>query len=188
MKRIFLIFLSAVLLCTVFAGCGKSGTLPSDSMLSDGSSETLPSDSAPSESSAESSDPEPATQQNTTEDTMYIIIGEHILNVKTADNSSAKALLELLKDGDITVDAHDYGNFEKVGALGAELPTNDERITTEPGDVILYQGDKITLYYDANTWNFTLLGKVQGVSADELKAILGEGDVTMVLSLDGRVG
>lgn len=119
---------------------------------------------------------------------MYIIIGERILNVKMSDNSSAKELIELLRDGDITIDAQDYGNFEKVGELGTKLPTNDERITTEPGDVILYQGDKITLYYDANTWNFTRLGKVQGVSADELKAILGDGDVTMVLSLDGRVG
>lgn len=114
---------------------------------------------------------------------MYIIIGEHTLPVKLADNSSAAALRELLKQGDITVDAHDYGNFEKVGSLGTELPTNDEQITTEPGDVILYQGNQITVYYDTNSWSFTRLGKVQGVSADELKAILGEGDVRMVLSL-----
>ncbi len=82
------------------------------------------------------------------------------------------------------MDAHDYGNFEKVGALGTQLPTNDERITTEPGDVILYQGDQITVYYDTNSWSFTRLGRVQGVTADELKAILGDGDVTMVLSLN----
>lgn len=115
---------------------------------------------------------------------MYILIGEHTLPVKTADNSSAEALNKLLKSGDITVDTHDYGNFEKVGALGVNLPTNDERITTRPGDVILYQGNQITVYYDTNSWNFTWLGKVQGVTADELKAILGDGDVTMVLSLD----
>lgn len=185
MKRIFLIFLSAVLLCTVFAGCGKTETPQSDSTPSEGKTETVQSDSTPSESRAESGNTEPASQHNITEDTMYIIIGEHILNVKIADNTSAKALMELLKDGDVTVDAHDYGNFEKVGELGTKLPTNDERITTEPGDVILYQGDKITVYYDTNTWNFTRLGKVQGVSADELREILGEGDVTMVLSLDG---
>ena len=114
---------------------------------------------------------------------MYIIIGEHTLPVQLADNSSAAALWELLKQGDITVDAHDYGNFEKVGSLGTELPTNDEQITTEPGDVILYQGNQITVYYDTNSWSFTRLGKVQGVTADELKTILGDGDVTMVLSL-----
>ncbi len=115
---------------------------------------------------------------------MYIIIREHTLTVKMADNSSAKALLALLKDGDITVEAHDYGSFEKVGALGTELPSNDEQIATEPGDVILYQGDQITVYYDTNSWKFTRLGKVQSVTADDLKAILGDGDVTMVLSLN----
>ncbi len=169
MKRIFAILLSAALLCIVFAGCGKT--------------EISSSDPTPSENSAESRKSD-STLQNTSEDTMYIMIGEHTLNVKMADNSSAKALLALLKDGDITVDAHDYGSFEKVGALGTELPTNDEQITTEPGDVILYQGNQITVYYDTNSWSFTRLGKVQGVTADELKAILGDGDVTMVLSLN----
>ncbi len=170
MKRILPILLLVALLCIIFAGCGKT--------------ETSPIDRTPSESISESSKPD-STLQNTSEDTMYIIIGEHALNVKMADNSSAKALLELLKDGDITVDAHDYGSFEKVGSLGTKLPTNDEQITTEPGDVILYQGDQITVYYDTNSWNFTRLGKIQGVTAEELKAILGDGDVTMVLSLNG---
>jgi len=82
------------------------------------------------------------------------------------------------------VNASDYGNFEKVGALGAELPTNDEQITTEPGDVILYQGNQLTLYYDTNTWNFTRIGKATGVTQEELKKILGDGDVTMILSLE----
>lgn len=170
MKRIFPLLLLVTLLCVLFAGCSQANT-PS------------PDKPTPSESGAESGEPG-STLQNTSEDTMYILIGEHILPVKTADNSSAEALLALLQDGNITVDAHDYGNFEKVGALGVNLPTNDERITTQPGDVILYQGNQITVYYDTNSWNFTRLGKVQGVTDDELKAILGDGDVTMVLSLD----
>ncbi len=116
---------------------------------------------------------------------MYITVNEHTLTVKMADNSSAEALLALLKNGDITVSAQDYGSFEKVGPLGTELPTNDEQITTQPGDLILYQGDQITLYYDTNSWSFTRLGRVQGLTADELRAILGDGDVTMVLSLNG---
>ncbi len=167
MKRILSVFLSAVMLCIVFAGCGSTNT-------------------PPAESTASNSGIEDNKDDGTTlpqEDIMYIIIGEHTLPVKLADNSSAAALRELLKQGDITVDAHDYGNFEKVGSLGTELPTNDEQITTEPGDVILYQGNQITVYYDTNSWSFTRLGKVQGVSSDELKAILGDGDVRMVLSL-----
>lgn len=170
MKRIFAVFLLPVLLCAVFAGCAKTETPSEDSAQSNGETKSSPSDSTSSGLQGDS-------------DTMYIIIGEYTLPVKMADNSSASALLELLQQGDITVDAHDYGNFEKVGPLGTQLPVNNEQITTEPGDVILYQGNQITVYYDTNSWNFTRLGKIQGVSADELKAILGDGDVTMVLSL-----
>ncbi len=189
MKRIFTILLSATLLCTLFAGCSKTETPPIESTPSEESaensktSEDSTESNKPLEDSSESNKPDPAPQ-NTSEDTMYIIIGEHTLTVKMADNSSAEAILTLLKAGDITVNAHDYGNFEKVGALGKKLPTNDEKITTEPGYVILYQGNQITVYYDTNSWNFTRLGKVQGVTSDELKVILGEGDVTMVLSLN----
>ena len=77
----------------------------------------------------------------------------------------------------------DYGSFEKVGSLGTTLPTNDTQITTQPGDVILYQGNQITIYYDTNTWNFTQLGKVQDLTQQQLKEILGDGNVTVTFSL-----
>ena len=114
---------------------------------------------------------------------IYAHIGEKTLVIRPENNSSAEAFVELLQDGDITVDMHDYGSFEKVGPLGTTLPTNDESITTEPGDVILYQGNQITIYYDTNSWNFTRLGKVQGMSPDEIRAALGEGDPTVTFSL-----
>ncbi len=105
------------------------------------------------------------------------------LTVNLEDNSSSKALVEKLKENDIVIKAHDYGDFEKVGSLDFSLPTNDTKITTEPGDLILYQGNQITLYYDTNTWNFTKLGKVEGLSKEELKELLGNSDVTITLSL-----
>lgn len=117
------------------------------------------------------------------ESKIYIKVNDNILDVKLEDNSSAKALVEKLRNGDITINAHDYGNFEKVGSLGFNLPTNDTTITTEPGDLILYQGNQITLYYNTNTWNFTRLGKVKNVSQNELKNILGTGNITMVISV-----
>ena len=88
---------------------------------------------------------------------------------------ASEAFLDLLKAGDVTIEMHDYGSFEKVGALGTTLPRNDEQITTEPGDVILYQGNQVTIYYDVNSWSFTRLGKVEGVTPAELKKILGKG-------------
>ena len=106
--------------------------------------------------------------------------GNHKLTATLADNSSATSFYELLKKGPLTVDMHDYGSFEKVGSLGTSLPRNDSQITTEAGDIILYQGNQITIYYDTNSWNFTRLGKVDGVTQAELKKILGKGDVTAV--------
>ena len=109
--------------------------------------------------------------------------GNHTLAATLAENSSAKAFAELLSKGPITVDMQDYGNFEKVGNLPATLPRNDTSITTEPGDIILYQGNKITIYYDTNSWSFTRLGKVEGVTPAELRKILGKGNVTAVFTL-----
>ena len=109
--------------------------------------------------------------------------GNHKLTATLADNSSAMAFYELLQKGPVTIKMHDYGNFEKVGSLGTTLPRNDSQITTSAGDIILYQGNQITIYYDTNSWNFTRLGKVDGKSQAELKEILGKGDVTAIFSV-----
>ncbi len=115
--------------------------------------------------------------------------GSHKLTATLVDNSSATAFYQLLKKGPLTVKMIDYGNFEKYGPIGTSLPRNDTQLTTEAGDIILYQGSQITIYYDTNSWNFTRLGKV--ITADstttitqaELKKILGKGDVTAVFSV-----
>lgn len=109
--------------------------------------------------------------------------GSHTLFATLADNSSATAFYELLKKGPLTVKMTDYGNFEKYGPIGTVLPRNDTQITTSAGDIILYQGNQITIYYDTNSWNFTRLGKVDGVTQAELKKILGKGDVTAVFEI-----
>ena len=111
---------------------------------------------------------------------------KHNLTATLYDNSSSRALVELLQKGAVTIDMHDYSNFEKVGSLPATLPRNDKQITTEPGDIILYLGNQITFYYDTNSWNFTLLGKIDNVTKSELKKFLGEGNVTAVLTCSGQ--
>ena len=112
---------------------------------------------------------------------MKIIIGNRELTATLVQNSSTEALRELLRAGPITINMRDYGNMEKVGSLGRSLPTNDERITTEPGDLILYQGNSLVIYYAPNTWSFTRLGKINGVTRQELINILGEENVTVIL-------
>lgn len=124
----------------------------------------------------------------TTSAIMNIEVNNHILTVDLANNSSAEALVALLEEAPITYEAHDYGNFEKVGEIGHTLPQNNEQITTEPGDIILYQGNSICIYYDTNTWSFTRLGKIQNITKEELKNILGNGSVMVTLSLDDPTG
>lgn len=121
--------------------------------------------------------------QEETEMVFYAKIGTQTLQIQAEDNTSAQAFLDLLAEGDMTVQMQDYGGFEKVGSLGTTLPKNDTQITTQPGDVILYQGNQITIYYDNNTWNFTRLGKVQDLTQQQLKEILGDGNVTVTFSL-----
>jgi hypothetical protein len=114
---------------------------------------------------------------------MYLHIGENVLSATFADNTSAEALKELLAAGDITIDMSDYGGFEKVGNIGSSLPTNDVRITSEPGDLILYQGNQLVIFYASNSWSYTRLGRINDVTQAELRNILGTGNVTVTLSL-----
>ena len=109
--------------------------------------------------------------------------GNHKLNATLTNNSSATAFYNLLKRAPVTIKMSDYSNFEKYGPIGTFLPRNDTQITTTAGDIILYQGNKIAIYYDTNSWNFTLLGKVDGVTQAELKRILGRSDVTAVFEI-----
>ncbi len=100
------------------------------------------------------------------------------------DNSSAQALTERLSAEPITVDMQDYGGFEKVGPLPWELPRNDAQITTKPGDVILYQGSQITVYYGENTWSFTKLASIGGVTGAELQEAFGSGGVSVTFRIE----
>ena len=109
--------------------------------------------------------------------TIIIAVDDNIFYAIPEDNSSADEFVERLSSAAIEVDMHDYNNFEKVGNLPWELPRNDEEITTEPGDIILYDGNKLTIYYDQNTWNLTRLAKIQNVDKDELMQALGAGDI-----------
>jgi flavodoxin len=130
-------------------------------------------------------------EEQTTIEKMYITIdGGQTLTATLANNTSAQALIEALKQAPITYEAHDYGDFEKVGPLGQSFPENNESITTEPGDIILYQGSNLCLYYDTNTWTFTRIGKIEGKTQAELKQILkaGQGNITVTLSLNNTTG
>ena len=117
-------------------------------------------------------------------DSVKVQINEDIFDVELENNSAAQEFIKELEKGNITVNATEYGGFEKVGELGFSLPTSDENINTEPGDIVLYQGDKISLFYGSHSWSYTKLGKIDNISSNELKEVLGPGNVTLVFSLE----
>ena len=116
-------------------------------------------------------------------DKMEIKIGDTTLTATLVENSSTEALKNALAEESITIEMRDYGNMEKVGSFGRDFPRNDEQITTEAGDLILYQGSAFVIYYAPNSWNFTRLGKIDNITQQELKEVLGSGNVSVTLSL-----
>ena len=117
------------------------------------------------------------------DDSVKVKINDNVFDVKLENNSATQEFIKELKKGNVTVDESEYGGFEKVGNLGFSLPTSDENIGTAPGDIVLYQGDKISLFYGSHSWSYTKLGKIDNVDSNKLKEVLGSGDVTLEFSL-----
>ncbi len=113
---------------------------------------------------------------------MLLEVNGYTFEVELENNTSAKALREYVSKEKRTLSLDDYGNFEKVEDLGITLPRNDETITTKEGDLILYLGNKLCLYYNQNTWYFTKLGHIKDTT--HLKEVLGKGSVQVTLLME----
>ena len=167
MVKLFCILLAAANL----SACG-SQQVTSDA----GSFQTVIEEDA-SATSPQAPEVEPMQEESD----LKITVGEHEFLATFEDNSSAEEFRELLSQGPLTIEMEDYGGFEKVGPLGTELTRNDMQITTEPGDIILYQGNQITIYYGTNSWNFTRLARIDDPS--DLQEKLGSGSISVTFSL-----
>ncbi len=119
------------------------------------------------------------------EQKMYITIDGQTQSVTLVDNSATRALVEKLQQAPISVTLNSSGGFEIWGALGFSLPTSNQQMTAQPGDVILYSGSNICLFYGSNSWSYTRLGKIDGMSESELRSFLkaGESNISVTLSL-----
>ncbi|MDE7394926.1 MAG: hypothetical protein K2M95_02250 [Clostridiales bacterium] len=115
---------------------------------------------------------------------LIFTIGETRLTASLADNAATKALIEKVKQNPVTIDMHDYGGWEKVGDFGFDLPTSNKQITAQPCEFVLYQGNQLVIFYGSNSWSYTRLGKFDNITQDELKEILGSGNVTVTISID----
>lgn len=117
---------------------------------------------------------------------IYATINDNKLEIVLSQNIAVDALIEKLKEGNITYIARDYGGFEKVGSIGITLPTSDINISAEAGDVMLYQGNQIVIFYGENRYSYTRIGRIKEYSTAQLKSALnaGNGNVHVTLSLD----
>ena len=124
-------------------------------------------------------------EEQTAMNKMYITIDGQTKSVTLVDNAATRALVEKLQQAPVTVTLNSSGGFEIWGSLGFSLPTSDQQMTAQPGDVILYNGSNICLFYGSNSWSYTRLGKIEGLSESELRSFLkaGNSNISVTLSL-----
>lgn len=173
-----------ILLCSCSATDNRQSVIAESTVTSTVSTDTAASSVA--DSVSESNIPTTTTDTASKlreENMIYAHIDGNVLPIELCNNSSADAFRELVSNG-LTIEMHDYGGFEKVGQLDTKLPRNDEQISVSAGDVILYQGNSVTIYYDTNSWSFTRLGKVKGLTESEIKSILSADSVEVTFSAD----
>ena len=117
------------------------------------------------------------------EKTMKMMIGTTPVEVKWEDNDSVAALKELAAGG-LEIRMSMYGGFEQVGPIGSRLPSSDVQTVTDSGDIVLYSGSQLVVFYGSNSWAYTRLGHITDKTPEEMKTLLGNGDVTITLSMD----
>lgn len=151
----------AVLMMSSLTACGREGTL-----------------SAKNETNAN----EAEEVQEDTEMKMKVEAGGSTFTATLEDNEAAAALVEMMEEEPVIIEMDDYSGFEKVGSLGANLPASNSRMTTQPGDIVLYNGSQIVMFYGSNSWSYTKLAEIDDLTG--WTEALGSGSVTVTLSME----
>lgn len=176
--------LAAVLIAAVlFAGC--AGRDEASSGIDGGDIDIAATDGADTEESSASDGVDKTDSDDIEENdimTMRVKIGNSVFTAVLEENDAVDALIEMMRTGPVTIDMSDYGGFEKVGSLGRNLPASDSRTTTQAGDIVLYQGSRIVLFYGSNSWSYTKLGRVNDTTG--WTEALGRGDVRVTFYLE----
>ena len=169
------IMVLCVALCVLLAGCGSASS-------SGGSGQSTTQSTASSQENAEGQqDAEEAQASEEAEMVLQMTIGETPVDVAWEDNESVEALKGLCQDAPLTIEMSMYGGFEQVGSIGQSLPRADVQMTTQAGDIVLYSGNQMVVFYGSNSWSYTKLGRIGDKSAQELAELLGNGDVTITI-------
>ena len=129
------------------------------------------------------SEPVDENSLETEEMNIWMKVDDEAVAVEWEENDSVRALMELLREQPISIQMSMYGGFEQVSSLGTSLQRSDEQTTTQAGDIVLYSGSQIVVFYGSNSWAYTRLGRITDKSTEELAELLGNGDVTITLEL-----
>ncbi|MCD7857246.1 MAG: hypothetical protein LUG55_05525 [Clostridiales bacterium] len=113
---------------------------------------------------------------------MKVQIGGSVFTATLEENEAVNALVAMMEEAPVVIEMNDYSGFEKVGPLGTSLPTSDSRTMTQAGDIVLYNGNQIVIFYGSNSWSYTRLGHIDDLTGWE--EALGGGDVTVTFSLE----
>ena len=113
---------------------------------------------------------------------MNVQAGRSTFTATLEDNPAVDALVQMMGDAPVVIQMNDYSGFEKVGSMGASLPASDRQTNAQSGDIVLYNGNQIVIFYGSNTWSYTRLGKIDDLSG--WKEALGDSNVTVTFSMD----
>ena len=182
--RISLFVLSCVMLTTA---CAKYDNDSIAGASSTQSTQDLPQKDTTQTSQNENVRPDtdlPESDEDKVEEkeTMIMEINDKAVDVTWEENASVEELKGLAQTG-LTISMSMYGGFEQVGSIGKSIASDDKQTVTKPGDIVLYSSDKIVVFYGSNSWSYTRLGKIN-MSQKELEQLLGNGDVTVTLSIE----
>ena len=177
-----------ILLVFLFAffgiGCGKAAEQPAQTQEPATAEEADPAAAASSVPEDEGREKISETGETEMEKTLRLFLNDTEVTVDWEENESVEALRSLVSAEPLTVQMSMYGGFEQVGSLGTSLPRNDEQTTTQAGDIVLYAGNQIVVFYGSNSWAYTRLGRITDVPAEGMADLLANGDVVVTLSLE----
>lgn len=126
-------------------------------------------------------EPADTNREERAEMKMNVQVDGHVFKATLEDNAAVEAFAEMMQESPVVIQMRDYSGFEKVGSLETSLPASDRQTTTQAGDIVLYTGNQIVMFYGSNSWSYTRLGKIDDLTGWE--DALGSGDVTVTFSL-----
>lgn len=199
MKRIGILL--CIIMIAVLAGCGKTNDTAPSQATNDTASVTekptvatespaqattvaatqAPATQAPATAAPQPENPQPQAEEAQQEKVLEMKIDGTPVTVAWEDNDAVAALKEYCRDQVLTIPLSMYGGFEQVGSIGTSLPQNDVQTTTQSGDIVLYSGNQLVVFYGSNSWAYTRLGHITDKSQDELTSLLSNGDVSITL-------